>query len=120
MKSIHDVTIYDIARALNISASTVSRGLRDHPHVRKEVKNKILLTARKMGYQQNIFASNLRQKFTSTIGVVIPRLDSYFMSTVISGMENSANSQGYNLIISQSQESLKKESDNITTMFNSR
>jgi LacI family transcriptional regulator len=115
-----DVTIYDIAKALNISASTVSRGLKNHPHVRKEVKKKILLTAQKMGYQQNKFASNLRQKKTSTIGVVIPRLDSYFMSRVLSGMENAANEAGYNLIISQSQEALKKEASSLMTLFNSR
>lgn len=115
-----DVTIYDIAKVLDISASTVSRGLKNHPHVRKELKKKILMTARKMGYQQNKFASNLRQKHTSTLGVVIPRLDSYFMSTVISGMEKVANDSGYNLIISQSQESLKKESASITTLFNTR
>lgn len=120
MTSTREVTIYDIARALNTSASTVSRGLKDHPHVRKEMKKKILVTARKMGYQQNKFASNLRQKQTFTIGVVIPRLDSYFMSTVISGMEKIANDSGYNLIISQSQELLKKESASISTLFDTR
>ncbi len=120
MTTNRDVTIYDIAKVLNISASTVSRGLKDHPHVRKEIKKKILMTARKMGYQQNKFASNLRQKRTSTIGVVVPRLDSYFMSTVISGMEKIFNESGYHLIISQSQESIKKESASIATLFNSR
>jgi LacI family transcriptional regulator len=115
-----DITIYDIAKALNISASTVSRGLKDHPNVRKEVKKRILMTAKSMGYQQNKFASNLRQKHTSTIGVVVPRLDSYFMSTVISGMEKIANDSGYNLIISQSQESFARESASIATLFNSR
>lgn len=120
MTSDRDVTIYDIANALGISASTVSRGLKNHPHVRKEMKKKILLTARKMGYQKNRFASNLRQKHTSTIGVIIPRLDSYFMSTVISGMEKVANDSGYNLIISQSQESFRKESASVATLFNSR
>jgi LacI family transcriptional regulator len=120
MSSTREVTIYDIARALNISASTVSRGLKDHPHVRKEMKKKILATAGKMGYQQNKFASNLRQKQTFTIGVVIPRLDSYFMSSAISGMEKIANDSGYNLIISQSQELLKKESACISTLFHTR
>lgn len=120
MTSNRDITIYDIAKALNISASTVSRGLKNHPHVRKEVRQKILLTASKMGYQQNKFASNLRQRHTSTIGVVLQTLDSYFTAKVISGMEKIANDAGYNLIISQSQESLKKESASITTMFNTR
>lgn len=76
--------------------------------------------AREMGYQHNTFARNLRQKRTNTIGVVIPRLNSYFMSTVISGMENIVNREGYNLIISQSQESTKKEIESVTTMYDSR
>ena len=115
-----DVTIYDIARVLNISAATVSRGLKDHPAIRKETKKRILNAAREMGYQQNTFARNLRNKTTSTIGVIVPRLNSYFMSTVIAGIEKVATAAGYNLIISQSLESSKKEMVNIGTMFNSR
>jgi LacI family transcriptional regulator len=115
-----DVTIYDIAEALNVSPATVSRGLKDHPGIRKETKRKIVDTARKMGYQHNTFASNLRKKRTNTIGVIVPRLNSYFMSTVIAGMEKVANENGYNLIISQSQESCKREIAGVNTMYNSR
>ncbi len=120
MKNKNEVTIYDIARALNISASTVSRGLNDHQSISKVTKKRILKAAGEMEYQHNIFASNLRKKRTNTIGVVLPRFNSYFMSTVIAGMEKEANRSGYNLIISQSQESVKKEITNISTMFNSR
>src|SRR6188768_3827603 len=104
-----DITIYDIAKVLHISPATVSRGLKDHPGINKDTKKKIKDAARKMGYQHNSFASNLRSKSSNTIGVVVPRLNSYFMSTVISGMEKVANQHGYNLIISQSEESYKKE-----------
>ncbi len=115
-----EVTIYDIAEALNVSPATVSRGLKDHPGLRKDTKKKILDTAKKMGYQYNTFASNLRRKKTNTIGVIVPRLNSYFMSTVIAGMEKLVNENGYNLIISQSQESFKKEIAGVNTMYNSR
>ncbi len=115
-----DITIYDIAEVLNVSPATVSRGLKDHPGIRKDTKKKILDTAKKMGYQHNAFASNLRRKRTNTIGVIVPRLNSYFMSTVIAGIEKVANKQGYNLIISQSQESFKKEIASVNTMYNSR
>ncbi len=115
-----EITIYDIAKALNISPATVSRGLKDHPGIRKDTKKKIHNAAKKMGYQQNTFASNLRRKSSKTIGVIVPRLDSYFMSSVIAGMEKVANGAGYNLIISQSQESSKKEIESTKTMFNSR
>ncbi len=115
-----DITIYDIAKALNISPATVSRGLKDHPGIGKDTKKKIHDAARKMGYQHNSFASNLRSKSSNTIGVIVPRLNSYFMSTVISGMEKVANQHGYNLIISQSEESYKKEIASVKTLFNSR
>jgi LacI family transcriptional regulator len=120
MKSNKEVTIYDVAKALNISPSTVSRGLKDHPHIRKETKKKIVATAREMGYQQNKFASNLRQKHTNTIGVVVPKLNSYFMATAIAGVEKITTQNGYGLIISQSQESWKKEISCISTLFSSR
>ena len=120
MKSNKEVTIYDVAKALNIAPSTVSRGLKNHPHIRKETKKNIIAMAKEMGYQQNKFASNLRQKHTNTIGVVVPKLDSYFMATVISGIEKITAQNGYGLIISQSQESWKKEISCISTLFNSR
>jgi LacI family transcriptional regulator len=120
MKSNKEVTIYDVAKALDISPSTVSRGLKDHPHIKKETKRIIAATAKEMGYRQNKFASNLRQKHTNTIGVVVPKLNSYFMATVIAGVEKITSENGYGLIISQSQESWKKEISCISTLFNSR
>ena len=120
MKKKGEVTIYDISKALNISASTVSRGLNNSPQVRKELRKKIMMTAQEMGYQHNKFAANLRQKRTHTLGVVIPRIDSHFMSTVISGMEKVANNSGYHLLISQSEESAALEEANIQALFNSR
>jgi len=115
-----EITIYDIARQLNISAATVSRGLKDHPAINKSTRKKIQDLARQLGYRSNTFASNLRKKNTNTIGVIVPRLSSYFMSNVIAGMEHIATAEGYNLIISQSLETLQKEQANVDTMFNSR
>jgi LacI family transcriptional regulator len=115
-----EITIYDIARELGISPATVSRGLKDDPAVKKATRKKILDLAKELGYRSNTFASNLRTKHSQTIGVIVPKLNSYFMSTVIAGMEHVANTEGYNLIISQSSESLAREKENATTMFNSR
>lgn len=120
MSTPNDVTIYDIALKLDISPATVSRGLTDHPAISKKTKKRITDLAHEMGYRSNHFARNLRQKRTYTIGVIVPRLNSYFMSTVISGIENIANNEGYNLIISQSAEQTKKEMANAATMFNTR
>lgn len=115
-----EVTIYDIAKTLNISPATVSRGLKDHPAISKKTKKLIFDLVDKIGYQSNHFARNLRNQKTDTIGVIVPRLNSNFMSAVIAGIESIANNQGYNLIISQSSESTIKEAANAKTMFNNR
>src|SRR5687768_8874477 len=120
MRTKKEITIYDIAESLNLSSATVSRGLKDHPAIRKETKKRILEKAKELGYRHNFFASNLRRNRTNTIGVIVPRLNSYFMSTVIAGIEKVANQAGYNLIIAQSQEQFKKEIAGVTTMYNSR
>jgi len=115
-----EVTIYDLADKLDISIATVSRALKNDPVVNKKTKKKIFELAEKMGYRSNHFARNLRNQKTETIGVIANRLNSYFMSTVIAGIEKTINEDGYNLIITQSAELLKKEIAAAKTMFNSR
>lgn len=115
-----EVTIYDIARYLNVSAATVSRGLKDNPTISKSTRKKIAEAAKMLGYQSNTFASSLRSKHTHTLGVLVPRLNSHFMSSALAGMENAANRHGYNLIIAQSLEDVEKEKRNAATMFNKR
>jgi LacI family transcriptional regulator len=115
-----EITIYDLARKLDLSIATVSRALKDDPVVSKKTKKRIADLAQELGYRSNHFARNLRTRRTMTIGVIIPRINSYFMSAVIAGIENIANHEGFNLIISQSSESVEKERANATTLFNNR
>lgn len=115
-----EITIYDIAEHLKVSPATVSRALKNHHALSDKTKQKIQETAKDLGYQSNTFASNLRKKRTNTIGVIVPKLNSSFMSDVIAGIEKVLNNAGYNLIISQSLESSEKERINAATMFNSR
>ncbi|WP_207494781.1 LacI family DNA-binding transcriptional regulator [Aridibaculum aurantiacum] len=115
-----EITIYDLALKLNLSPATVSRGLKDHPAIKKTTKKKIFDLAKELGYRSNNFASNLRRQRTNTLGIIVPRLNSHFMSTAIAGIESVVNKEGYNLIISQSQESAIKEAANAATMFNNR
>lgn len=115
-----EITIYDLAEKLGLSAATVSRALKDHPAINSETKKKVFALAKKMGYRTNKFASNLRKQKTNTIGVIVPRLNSPFMSSVLSGIEKTANNKGYNIIISQSLESEAKERSNVFTHFNNR
>jgi LacI family transcriptional regulator len=115
-----EITIYDIARALHVSTATVSRALKNNPAIPQKTRNKILEKARELGYQPNTFASGLRNNRTNTIGVIVPRLNSMFMSDVIAGIEKVINASGYNLIISQSFESAEKEKDGAETLFRNR
>ncbi|MEO5564959.1 MAG: LacI family DNA-binding transcriptional regulator, partial [Chitinophagaceae bacterium] len=57
-----EITIYDLARELNLSAATVSRGLKDHQAINKNTKKRIVDKAEEMGYRFNTFASNLRKR----------------------------------------------------------
>ena len=115
-----EITIYDLARELNLSPATVSRGLKNHQAINKNTKKRITDKAEEMGYRFNNFASNLRKKKTNTIGVIIPRMNSHFMSTVLAAMEKVVSEAGYNIIISQSMESMTKEEVNAKTMFENR
>lgn len=115
-----EITIYDIARHLNISATTVSRGLKNHPAINKNTKKRIVDAARELGYRSNTFASSLRSNKTHTIGVIVPRLNSNFMSSVLAGMEDIASKEHYHLVITQSLEKAEKERANAQIMFNKR
>lgn len=116
----NQVTIKDIARELNISPSTVSRALKDHPDISVETKKAVNALADKLNYQPNIVALNLRQKKTNTIGVIIPEVVHFFFSTVISGIEDVAYQAGYNVILAQSNESYVREVAHVKALFNSR
>lgn len=116
----NQVTIKDIARELNISPSTVSRALKDHPDISVDTKKAVNALAEKLNYQPNIVALSLRQKKTNTIGVIIPEVVHFFFSTVISGIEDVAYQAGYNVILAQSNESYAREVAHVKTLFNSR
>lgn len=115
-----EVTIYEIAKTLKVSAATVSRGLKDHPSISKKTCLRIQETAKTMGYQSNALASSLRTRKSFTLGVIVPRLDSNFMSTVLAGMEKAAVEKGYHLIIMQSFEAQEKEEQCAQLLFNHR
>jgi LacI family transcriptional regulator len=115
-----EVTIYDIAKKLNISPATVSRGLQDHPAISKKTKKKIIEAVDKLGYRTNHFARNLRQQETKTIGVMVHELNSNFITSVLAGVEKVTTEAGYDLIIAHSSETAKKEAANAKNLFHKR
>ena len=107
--SVSKITIKDLAKSLDLSVSTISRALSDHHSIGKSTKKKVKDLAKEMGYFPNSVASNLRQRKTRSIGVIVPRIDVYFHSLVISGVEEIAYAAGYNVTIYQSMDSLERE-----------
>ncbi len=114
------VTIKDLARELNISASTVSRALKNHPDISEETKRAVHELAEKLNYQPNAVALSLKQRRSNTIGVIIPEIVHYFFSSVISGVEDVAYDAGFNVIICQSNERYEREVANAKTLLASR
>lgn len=115
-----ETTIHDIAKRLNISASTVSRGLNDNPLISKSTRLLIQLTAQEMGYRPNIMAANLRTRKTNTIGIILPLINRHFFSSVISGIEDVAYNCGFAVTISQSNDQYEKEAKIAQTLFSNR
>ncbi len=120
MKKHPEITIHNLAYELKISASTVSRALNNNSRISEKTRQLVQKKAIEMGYRPNILAANLRSKKTNTIGVVVPRIDRYFFSSAISGIEDYAWTKGFNVIISQSNDLLIKEINCVQTLFNNR
>lgn len=105
----HQVTIIDIAKALNISKSTVSRALTGHPNVNTETRKKVLEFALSTDYQKNIIATNLTKGRSKTIGIIVPDFSSSFFPSVITEVQQLAKQKDYLLLIMQSNESYETE-----------
>lgn len=114
------VTIKDIAKILGISISTVSRALKDHPDISVETKREVQALAKKLNYMPNVIALSLRNRKTFLIGVIIPEIIHHFFSCVISGIEQVANRNGYNVVIFQSNENNEREASICQTIMNAR
>jgi LacI family transcriptional regulator len=103
------ITIKDIAKALNISASTVSRSLNDHPDISDKTKEEVREFAKEHKYQPNSLALSLRTSKNKTIGVIIPEIVHYFFSSVLAGITSEAEKSEYNILFRQSGEDYERE-----------
>ncbi|NJB72233.1 LacI family transcriptional regulator [Saonia flava] len=115
-----EITIYDLAKELNYSPSTISRALNDHKSISKKTVQRIKNAAEEMGYRPNTLAAGLRNNKSKTIGISISRINRPFMSSLISGIEEAARNAGYNVIISQSDDKYKNELSNTKALYDSR
>jgi len=113
-------TILDIAKALNISKSTVSRALQGHKDIKEETRTAVLGMARQLEYQPNLLAKSLVKNKSNTIGIIVPEFVNSFFPAVIIGAQEVAAASGYNVIICQSQESAHTEIANAQVLLASR
>lgn len=113
-------TIVDIAEELQLSVSTVSRALNDHPNISARTKEKVKKMARKLGYRPNALAAGLRSNKSKTIGLVVPRISMFFPAAISTIIQNKLQEHGYNLIICQSNDSYEQEVALVNTLYSAR
>ncbi|MEM7107250.1 MAG: LacI family DNA-binding transcriptional regulator [Bacteroidota bacterium] len=111
------MTIYDIAKELNISGSTVSRALNNNPRISKKTRDLIQETAERLGYKPNQVALALRKGNSKTIGVIIPFVDRAFFGAVISGIEEVLKASGNQIMVCQSHDMHENEVENVNTLL---
>jgi LacI family transcriptional regulator len=116
----HNLNIKELAKALNLSTSTVSRAFRDNSDINKETKERILAKAKELNYQPNIYASNLREQKSKTIAVIVPELANNFFSQAIRSIERIARDKGYHILIYATDDEFEKEVSFIKHLHNGR
>ncbi|MEQ7798790.1 LacI family DNA-binding transcriptional regulator [Pedobacter sp. ASV1-7] len=115
-----NINIKQLAKALGLSTSTVSRAFRDNSDINKETKERILSKAKELNYQPNHYASNLREQRSKTIAVIVPELGNNFFSQAIHGIEKIARDKGYHILIYATDDVYEKEVSFIKHLHNGR
>lgn len=113
-------TIKEIAKRLNVSVSTVSRALHNHPSIGLRTKMQIQKLAGELNYEPNQAAISFKQGKTFTIGLIVPNLGEEFFSTAINGVEDTASQNNYTVLIGQSHDDIQREKKIVDTMRRQR
>lgn len=112
------ITLKQIAKELDVSISTVSKSLRNSPEIGEETRLKVQAFAKFYNYRPNNIALSLKNRKTKTMGIIIPEIVHHFFATVINGIEQVANENGYSVIICLSDDSFDKEVLNMEMLAN--
>ena len=116
MSKKRNTTLKELSKILNLSISTVSRALNDHPDISQETKEKVKTLAKHMKYAPNLFARGFRSKETHILGVIVPNISHLFTTTILKGILEEAELHGYRIIISESNNSETKQVEMLNTM----
>lgn len=105
------MTMKEIADRLNISITTVSRALNNKSDVGNETRKAVMDLAQELDYTPNKMAASLRKRRSNVIGLVLPRVEHYFFSTILKGIVSSAQKDNFAVILSESSHIPQKESE---------
>ncbi|MGN0003311.1 MAG: LacI family DNA-binding transcriptional regulator, partial [Sphingobacterium composti] len=114
------VDIISIAKALNLSKSTVSRAFQEKSDINPNTRNRILAYANEINYRPNHYASNLREQKSKTIAIVVPELENNYFTQIIKGAEEIAKREGYHILIYATDDDINKEREFITSISNGK
>lgn len=114
------ISITDIANALHVTPSTVSRALNGGGKVSEKKKLEILSLAKKLSYRPNPIAKSLLENRTYTIGLIIPEFTHHFYSRMLAGIESVTSNAGYQLLICTSNENQNREIKSTQTLLDAR
>ena len=108
-----NATLKKIAQVLDLSISTVSRALKNHPDISQSTKQKVMELAETLEYEPNAVAVNLRSKNTKVFGIMIPSITNNFYDSFIAAVEEEVKHAGYSLMILQSNDDPETEIENL-------
>jgi LacI family transcriptional regulator len=111
------ISLSTIAEQLGVSTSTVSRALADHAGISEVTKARVRQLAEELHYLPNHLAASLRKGHSNTLGVIVPHINGYFFPAVMNGIEKVASQAGFNVMMCQSNEDVRRERQNIATLL---
>jgi len=114
------MNLKELAKALNLSISTVSKAMRDSYEISEATKKTVKDKASELNYQANPFASSLRKQKSKTIALVIPEIANNYFTLAINGVESIAQEKGYHVLIYLTHEDKIKESEIVKILQNGR
>lgn len=117
MSKKQNITLKQLAKELDLSISTVSRALNDHPDISITTRDRVKKLATKLHYTPNLFAKGFRSHRTHIIGVIVPNISHYFTTTILKGVLSESENLGYRVIISESKNNELKQTEMLETMI---
>src|SRR5690625_1166741 len=110
-RTMRRATIYSIASTVGVSPSTVSRAFSRPEMVKRELREKILTTARELGYAPNRAARGLATGRTGVIGMLVPDVANPFFPPLIRAVQDAARQKDAELLLIDSELSVNAEQD---------